>query len=105
MIWSRSTWIACPPGVSGVSRDCSGSVAPSWRRLAPPRLAVELAVETVAHAPDGGDGVAERSQLLAQTHDVRIHRAVEAVVVVAPELLQEEVAAERPAWMRGQQRQ
>jgi hypothetical protein len=40
--------------------------------------------EAVADTPDGHDLVADRAQLLAQPHDVRIHRAVNPVVVVAP---------------------
>src|SRR5690348_10493496 len=100
-ILTRSTPSACPAGVSGVSRDCSGSVALLRLGPAPPRLAVEA----VADAPDGRDGLALWPQLLAQPHDMRIHRAVEAVIVVAPKLLQEEVTTESSARMRRQQRQ
>src|SRR5687767_6799929 len=53
-------------------------------------------LELVADAPDGADGVRLVAQLLAQPLDVGVDRPIGHVVVVAPDPLQQIVAAEGP---------
>ena len=55
--------------------------------------------ETVADTPDCDDFVAEGTQLLAQPGDMRVHRSLEAVVLVAPDTLDQELAAKRATGM------
>src|SRR5581483_1639570 len=62
----------------------------------------ELLPKAVAHAPHGFDAVTKTAELLAQPHHLRVHRAVEAVEVRAPEPFQQVVARERAAGMAQQ---
>src|SRR5579859_1146474 len=59
--------------------------------------------EAVADAPDRDDFLAERAELLAQTGDMRIYGPVEAIISVAPDALDQELATERASRMRGEE--
>src|SRR5579872_4764759 len=58
--------------------------------------------QLVSHAPDGGNAVAQDAELLAQAHDMRVDRAVEADVLLAPDSLQQVVAAVGPPRLLGE---
>jgi hypothetical protein len=73
----------------------SGAKPPRWSSL----------YEAIADSPDGGDLLADRAELFAEAHDVGVDRPVEPFVIVAPESLGEEVAAEGPAGVRGEEDQ
>src|SRR5215469_6875068 len=50
--------------------------------------------EPITHSPDSDDLLAKRAKLLAQPGDMGINRAIEAVIVIAPQPLQQKLAAE-----------
>src|SRR3712207_7595538 len=53
-----------------------------------------VALPAIADAPHGGDVRALRAKLSAQLRDVAIDGPIRAVVVVAPDALEQEIAAE-----------
>ena len=55
--------------------------------------------EAVADTPDRDDFVAEGAEFLAQPGDMRIYRSLEAVVLIAPDALDQKLAAERATGM------
>ena len=81
----------CVEPVTVWRRDCDG-----WRNA---QSGEQLDDKTVANTPDGDNFVAERAEFLAQARDVGVHGALESVVLVAPDTLNQELAAERAARM------
>src|ERR1700737_3189729 len=72
----------------------------------PPRFCVETAAlgdEAVAETPDCHDLFAHIAKLAAQPADVVVDRAVETVVVTAPDALDQELAIEGAPGIRGEQ--
>src|SRR5690348_11480901 len=60
---------------------------------------VTLEDEAVADTPDRDDLVAKGAEFLAQPGDMRVHRSLEAVVLVAPDSLDQKLAAKRATGM------
>src|SRR5579885_1275865 len=87
-----SPWrLPAQPGRPERRRGGSGPTAPGATRHAS-----SAHPQLVAGPPDGRDALAQRAELLAQAHDVRIDGAVEAVVVDTPDALQQELTAVGP---------
>src|SRR5689334_11164695 len=78
------------------SRFVAASVAVS---LGDMTKSYELKDEAVADTPDRDDFVAERAEFLAQPGDMRIYRSLEAVVLIAPDTLDQKLAAKRATGM------
>ena len=57
----------------------------------------------VPHAPHRHDLIVQEAQFFAQAHDVAVNCAVEAVVLVAPDVFEQEFATEGATGMRGKE--
>ena len=64
-----------------------------------------LGLHAVAHAPDGGDLLARRPEFVAQPDDLGIDGALTALIVAAPDVVDQVGAAESAVRMAGQYQQ
>lgn len=62
-----------------------------------------LPYEPISHPPYRHDLIVQVAQFFAQTHNVAVNYAVEAIVLVASDVFQHEFAAEGATGMRGKE--